>query len=356
MTYPSDPLVDAEPAPPAEPDELLRVEHLTAGFPAGGRLVRAVQDVSFTLTTGETLAIVGESGSGKSATALSLLRLLRWPGRVLGGQVRFRGRDLLSLTERELRVVRGAEIGFVFQEPMSALSPVVTAGDHIAETLVVHGRAGWREARRRAVRLLEMVQVPDAERRARDYPHQLSGGLRQRVMIAAALACRPALLVADEPTAALDVTIQAAILDLLRQLRDDLGMALLLITHDVGVAAEMADRVAVMYAGSLVEQGDVRTIFAGPRHPYTQGLLACALNGPAAPAPGPSAGARLRAIEGTVPRLDELPDGCAFGPRCPVRLDVCATAPPPHAIVPHEEASGTPPHEVRCHRHASTGS
>jgi peptide/nickel transport system ATP-binding protein len=352
MTNPSDPLSAAE---PAEPDALLRVEHLTAGFPAGGRLVRAVQDVSFTLTTGQTLAIVGESGSGKSATALSLLRLLRWPGRVLGGEVRFRGRDLLSLTERELRAVRGAEIGFVFQEPMSALSPVVTAGDHIAETLVVHGRAGWREARRRAVQLLEMVQVPDADRRARDYPHQLSGGLRQRVMIAAALACRPALLIADEPTAALDVTIQAAILDLLRQLRDDLGMALLLITHDVGVAAEMADRVAVMYAGSLVEQGDVRTIFAAPRHPYTQGLLACALNG-TAPAPGTSAGARLRAIEGTVPRLDELPDGCAFGPRCPVRLDVCATAPPPHAIVPHEEEPGAPPHEVRCHLHAATGS
>jgi peptide/nickel transport system ATP-binding protein len=353
MTYPADSPRAAE---PARPDELLRVEHLTAGFPSGGRLVRAVQDVTFSLTTGQTLAIVGESGSGKSAAALSLLRLLRWPGRVLGGEVRFRGRDLLSLTERELCGVRGAEIGFVFQEPMSALSPVVTAGDQIAETLVVHGRAGWREARRRAVRLLEMVQVPDAERRSRDYPHQLSGGLRQRVMLAAALACRPALLIADEPTAALDVTIQAAILDLLRQLREDLGMALLLITHDVGVAAEMADRVAVMYAGSLVEQGDVRTIFAAPRHPYTQGLLACALNGTAAPAPGPSAGARLRAIEGAVPRLDELPGGCAFEPRCPVRLDVCATAPPPRTILPHEDVPGAPPHEVRCHLHAATGS
>ena len=338
---PADPPPAREPREP-EPGELLHVERLSAGFPAGSRLIRAVNDVSFSLRKGETLVLVGESGSGKSATVLSMLRLLRWPGRVLGGEVRFRGRDLLALPEKDLRAVRGAEIGFVFQEPMSALSPVVAVGDQVAETLVVHGRAGWREARRRAVRLLEMVRVPDAARRARDYPHQLSGGLRQRVMIAAALACHPALLVADEPTTALDATIQADILDLLRELRRDFGMALLLITHDFGIAAEMADRVAVMYAGSLVEQARVRSIFSAPRHPYTQALLACGPTG---------GGSRLRAIDGAVPRLDDLPEGCPFGPRCSARLDVCAVTPPALSIVADESVEAAP-HEVRCHLHA----
>jgi peptide/nickel transport system ATP-binding protein len=349
MTHSGNP---ADRHPPPEPDdhatgtpELLRVEHLSAGFPAdGGRLIRAVNDVSFSLAAGETLALVGESGSGKSATALSLLRLLRWPGRVLAGTVRFRGRDLLALSDREMRAVRGAEMGLVFQEPMSALSPVVPVGDQIAEALVVHGRAGWADARRRAVRLLEMVRVPDAARRARDYPHQLSGGLRQRAMIATALACHPALLIADEPTTALDVTIQAEILDLLRELRDELQMALLLITHDFGVAAGTADRVAVMYAGSLVEQADVRTIFRAPRHPYTQALLACVPAG---------SGSRLRAIDGAVPRLDSVTDGCAFAPRCTVRLDLCDATPPQRTVVDEEHGPpGGSTHEVRCHLQA----
>jgi oligopeptide/dipeptide ABC transporter ATP-binding protein len=345
MTQPGDTAdpITRWPAREPDPGELLRVERLSVGFPVGGRLIRAVNDVSFSLRGGETLVLVGESGSGKSATVLSMLRLLRPPGRVLGGEVRFRGRDLLALPEQAMRAVRGAEIGFVFQEPMSALSPVVAVGDQIAEALVVHGRAGWREARRRAVRLLEMVRVPDAARRARDYPHQLSGGLRQRVMIATALACHPPLLVADEPTTALDATIQADILDLLRELRRDLGMALLLITHDFGIAAGMADRVAVMYAGSLVEQAGVRAIFSAPRHPYTQALLACVPR---------DDGSRLRAIDGIVPRLDELPGGCAFEPRCSARLHVCAVTAPALSIVAGERVDEAAPHEVRCHLHA----
>ena len=345
MTQPgdtADPL-PRQPARKADPPELLRVERLSAAFPVGGRLIHAVNDVSFSVREGETLVLVGESGSGKSATVLSMLRLLRPPGRVLGGEVRFRGRDLLALPEEEMREVRGAGIGFVFQEPMSALNPVVPVGDQVAEALVVHGRAGWREARRRAVRLLEMVGVPDAARRARDYPHHLSGGLRQRVLIASALACQPPLLVADEPTTALDATIQADILDLLRELRRDLGMALLLITHDFGIAAEMADRVAVMYAGALVEQAGVRAIFSAPRHPYTQALLACVPRGD---------GSRLRAIDGVVPRLDELPAGCPFGPRCSARLPVCAVTPPALSTVSGERVDDGGPHEVRCHLHA----
>ena len=252
---------------------LLDVQHLTVVF-EGPSPVTAVSDVSFQIAPGETLGLVGESGSGKSVTAFSILRLLQPPGRITGGRIMFEGRDLLAMPEREMRQVRGARISLIFQEPMTALNPVMRVGDQIAEALTVHGKADATQARERAVALLNAVHIPDAGRRVRDYPHQLSGGMRQRVMIAIALACHPALLIADEPTTALDVTIQAQVLDLLRELRAQYNLALLLITHDFGVIAEMADRVAVMYKGRLVEEGPVRQILREPRHEYTQALLA----------------------------------------------------------------------------------
>jgi ABC-type dipeptide/oligopeptide/nickel transport system ATPase component len=254
-------------------DPLLDVQNLTVTFAGPRSSMTAVDDVSFQIAPGETLGVVGESGSGKSVTAFSILRLLQPPGRVTGGRILFEGRDLLTLTEREMREVRGARISLIFQEPMTALNPVMRVGDQIAEALTVHG-TGAADARNRAVELLEGVRIPDAARRARDYPHQLSGGMRQRVMIAIALACRPPLIIADEPTTALDVTIQAQVLDLLRELKSRLNLALLLITHDFGVIAEMADRVAVMYKGKVVEEGPVRQILRAPEHPYTRGLLA----------------------------------------------------------------------------------
>jgi peptide/nickel transport system ATP-binding protein len=319
---------------------LLRVEGLTAGFDVGGRLLAAVQDVGFTISPGETLGLVGESGSGKTVTALSIVRLLHPPGRIVSGRVVFQDRELLSLDEGGMRAVRGAGIGFVFQEPAAALSPVFPVGDQIAEAIVVHGQAGWAEARRRAVGLLDAVRVPDAASRARDYPHQLSGGLRQRVMIAVALACRPPLVIADEPTTAVDVTIQAEILELLRDLRDRHGLALLLITHDLGVVAQSADTVAVMYAGRVVEHGHTRDVLAAPKHPYTQGLLA------SVPGSSRSVGGRLRAIEGVVPSLGQLPAGCAFEPRCPFRIDRCRAEQPD---VSHTTPAGQRAHVVRCH-------
>ena len=252
---------------------LLDVQHLTVVFD-GSPAVTAVDDVSFQIAPGETLGLVGESGSGKSVTAFSILRLLQPPGRVSGGQVFFEGRDLLALPEREMRAVRGARISLIFQEPMTALNPVMRVGDQIAEALLVHGKATTAEGRARAVDLLNAVRIPDAAQRVRDYPHQLSGGMRQRVMIAIALACQPPLIIADEPTTALDVTIQAQVLELLRDLKAQFNLALLLITHDFGVVAEMADRVAVMYKGRLVEQGPVRQILREPAHEYTRNLLA----------------------------------------------------------------------------------
>jgi peptide/nickel transport system ATP-binding protein len=309
---------------------LLSVEHLTTAFPVEGRWVPAVHDVSFSLDAGETLALVGESGCGKSLTALSILRLVDPPGRIVSGTVRFEGRDLLPLAEREMRAVRGASIGLVLQEPMSALNPVFTVGSQIVEALEVHGIARGREARTRAIELLEAVRVPDPAQRADEYPHQLSGGLRQRALIAAALACRPKLLIADEPTTALDVTIQAEILDLLRDLRRELDLALLLITHDLGVVAQQADRVIVMYAGRIVEQASVRALFKETRHPYTRGLLRSL--------PGHAAGTRLQAIDGTIPRLGAIADGCAFAPRCAERFEPCSTLP----------ALAGDGHRVRC--------
>jgi peptide/nickel transport system ATP-binding protein len=250
---------------------LLDVEHLTVDFGAGNRVV---DDVSFTMAAGETLGLVGESGSGKSVTAFSILRLLQPPGQVTAGRILFDGQDLLALSEREMRAIRGARISLIFQEPMTALNPVMRVGDQIAEALTAHGVASRTDARARAVELLEAVKIADPARRARDYPHQLSGGMRQRVMIAIALACRPPLVIADEPTTALDVTIQAQMLELIRQLQKQFGLALLLITHDFGVVAEMADRVAVMRTGRIVEHGPVRQILRAPVHEYTRQLLA----------------------------------------------------------------------------------
>ena len=314
---------------------LLVVEHLTAGFGTADRFVAAVRDVSFSIAQGETLGLVGESGSGKSVTALSIMRLLRPPGRIASGAVLYRGTDLLGLPESDMRKVRGAGIGFIFQEPMSALNPVFTVGDQIAEAIVIHQRVTWRAARDRAVELLQAVRLPDAARRARDYPHQLSGGMRQRVMIAIALACQPPLVIADEPTTALDVTIQAEILDLLRELRARFGLSLLLITHDLGVIAEMADTVAVMYAGAIVERALVRELFRSPSHPYTRGLLASI--------PGASTDTtRLHAIEGTVPAAGRLPKGCAFEPRCADRLEICRHEDPGARNVGDQ-------HSVCCH-------
>jgi peptide/nickel transport system ATP-binding protein len=261
---------------------LLDVRHLTVVFD-GSPAVTAVDDVSFQIAAGETLGLVGESGSGKSVTAFSILRLLQPPGRVSGGQVLFEGRDLLALPEREMRAVRGARISLIFQEPMTALNPVMRVGDQIAEALLVHGQASKSEARSRAVDLLTAVRIPEPAQRVRDYPHQLSGGMRQRVMIAIALACRPPLVIADEPTTALDVTIQAQVLELLRDLKAQFNLAVLLITHDFGVIAEMADRVAVMYKGKLVEQGPVRQILREPAHEYTRNLLAAVPGMPGRP-------------------------------------------------------------------------
>jgi oligopeptide/dipeptide ABC transporter ATP-binding protein len=327
-------------------DPLLCVEQLTAGFDAGGRLLPAVQDVSFTISQGQTFGIVGESGCGKTATALSIVRLLRPPGRIVSGRVLFEGRDLLSLDDEEMRSVRGAGIGFIFQEPGATLSPVYTIGDQIAEAMVVHGQAGWREARRRAVDLLDAARVPDPAVRAREYPHELSGGLRQRVMIAVALACGPRLVIADEPTTALDVTIQAEILELLRDLRDRRGLALLLITHDFGVVAQEADTVAVMYAGRIVEHGRTLDVLRAARHPYTQGLLACIPGGV------PGTGGRLRAIEGMVPSIGHLPRGCSFESRCPVRMERCRSELPVSASV---SGPGEAPHSVHCHLYEACG-
>jgi ABC-type dipeptide/oligopeptide/nickel transport system ATPase component len=272
---------------------LLTVDRLTVVFETGASPVVAVDEVSFAINAGETLGLVGESGSGKSVTALAILRLVQPPGRITNGRVLFQGRDLLTLSERDMREVRGAGISLIFQEPMTALNPVMTVGAQIAEALTVHGKATRQDARARAVELMDAVRIPDPSRRVHDYPHQLSGGMRQRVMIAIALACHPPLVIADEPTTALDVTIQAQVLELMRDLKARFNLALLLITHDFGVIAEMADRVAVMYKGRLVEEGPVRQILRHPQHEYTRSLLAAVPGMPSTRAtpslrPGPS--------------------------------------------------------------------
>jgi peptide/nickel transport system ATP-binding protein len=312
---------------------MLDVRDLTTVFDLPSGPAVAVDRVSFSIAPGETLGLVGESGSGKSATALSIMRLVQPPGRIAGGQMLFKGRDLLTLSEREMREVRGAGISLIFQEPMTALNPVFTIGDQLAEALLVHGRTTRKAARTHAIELLEAVRVPAAASRVDDYPHQLSGGLRQRVLIAMAIACKPALVIADEATTALDVTIQAEILDLLREMQKTLNLSILLITHNFGVIAELADRVAVMYAGRIVEQGPVRTIVRDPKHPYTRGLLASMPRG--------ERGSRLRTIDGTVPLLGSFPPGCAFHPRCPDRFEPCDARPPAETAV-------GPDHTTRC--------
>jgi oligopeptide/dipeptide ABC transporter ATP-binding protein len=322
---------------------LLDVRSLTTEFVSERdgvrRAVRVVDGVSFEIGRGEILALAGESGSGKSVTALSILRMVPPPGRISAGSIRLEGRELLTLDERELRHVRGMRIGFVFQEPMTALNPVFSVGDQIAEALQVHGLAKGAAARARAVELLDAVRIPEPARRARDFPHQLSGGMRQRVLIAAAIACRPRLVVADEPTTALDATVQADILDLLVAMRQESGLSLLLITHDLGIVARVADRVAVMYAGRVVETGPARGVLAEPGHPYTRGLLASL--------PGSIPGTRLEAIPGVVPDLATLPPGCAFAPRCPARFGACDASRPDAFTV-------SPGRSARCFLHGGT--
>ena len=315
---------------------LLAVEHLRTVFPGrGGRDAAAVDDVSFTIARGETLGLVGESGSGKSMTALSIVGLVSRPGRVAAGSIRFDGQELVGLDDRAMSRIRGRRIGFIFQEPMVALDPVYTIGQQIEETLAIHGLARGSAARRQTIELLDAVRIPDPERRAREYPHQLSGGLRQRAMIAVALSARPDLVIADEPTTALDVTVQAEILELLADMRRTFQLSLLLITHDLGVVATMADRVAVMYAGQVVEIGATRDVLGRPGHPYTQALLASI--------PGATSGARLRTIAGVVPPLDDRPLGCRFAPRCPDRFAPCGRDP--------EDANLGHGHSARCFLH-----
>lgn len=331
------PAADTAPTAAGE-TPLVVVDRLTTGFDVGGRFVPAVDDLTFEIARGETLGLVGESGSGKSLTALSILRLVEPPGRIAGGRVLFGGRDLLALPEHEIRRVRGAQIALIFQEPMTALNPVFTIGDQIAETLVVHGLASWSEARRRAVDLLADVRLPDPEQRARDFPHQLSGGMRQRALIATALACRPALVIADEPTTALDVTIQAQIVELVKRLRDKIGMAIIWITHDLGVISGLADTIQVMYAGYIVERGPVSEIFRDTRHPYTLGLRQSLPR-------IDRRGERLIPIEGAPPDMRKKPVGCPFVPRCPYKIDICSVEMPP--LIPVE--GGASEHIAACH-------
>ena len=304
---------------------LLRVEGLRTQFRTRDGIVRAVDGVSFDVHPGETLAIVGESGCGKSVTAMSILRLLPMPpARIVAGSITFDGRDLLGLSEDEMRNVRGNLISMIFQEPMTSLNPVLTIGDQVAEALMLHRGLDRKAATARAIDMLNKVQIPEAARRVRQYPHQLSGGMRQRVMIAMALACGPRLLIADEPTTALDVTIQAQILELMRNLGRETGASIILITHDLGVVAEMAQRVVVMYAGRKVEQASVESLFAHPRHPYTAGLLGSMPHlGGSLKEPADAPPKRLVEIPGMVPSLKEDTPGCLFAPRCPRASERC---------------------------------
>jgi oligopeptide/dipeptide ABC transporter ATP-binding protein len=320
---------------PAE--ALLQVKNLRTSFFTADGVVHAVDNVSFNVRKGEALALVGESGCGKSVTAMSIMRLVAPPGKITGGEVRFKGRNLADLSEKDMRHVRGNDIAMVFQEPMTSLNPVFKIGDQVAEAIRVHRKVSKKEARRQAGDMLELVSIPDPIKRLDDYPHQLSGGMRQRVMIAMALSCDPELLIADEPTSALDVTIQAQIMELLASLQKRLGLAILLITHDLGVVAEFCERIIVMYTGRIVEEAPVRDLFANPAHPYTRGLLKSL----------PSvAGAekRLPTIKGMVPPLTALPPGCKFNPRCPDVMPICLGNEPARMIV----SEG---HDARCYLH-----
>src|SRR5277367_1411871 len=319
---------------------LLEVENLQTHFRTPDGINRAVDGVSFHVDEGETLAIVGESGCGKSVTAMSLMRLIPEPPGKIAGSVRFRGEDLLKLSDREMRAIRGNDISMIFQEPMTSLNPVLTVGRQIGETLRLHQGLDKEAAEARAVELLTLVGIPEPARRVREYPHQMSGGMRQRVMNAISLACNPQLLIADEPTTALDVTIQAQILDLMRDLKNRLGSAIMLITHDLGVVAEMCERVVVMYAGRKVEEAPVEEIFARPLHPYTRGLLG------SVPKLGSSlvegGRTRLAEIPGLVPSLRQKIIGCPFAGRCPIATELCSR------VAPAIETKA-PGHLVACH-------
>ena len=330
------------PEPGLKPDEtVLEIENLKTHFFTAGGVVRAVDGVSYAVCSGETLGVVGESGCGKSVTALSVLRLVASPpGRIVDGAIRFAGWNLLDLTEREMEAIRGNDISMIFQEPMTSLNPLMTVGRQISEAIALHQGLSRHEAFVQAVEMLRRVHIPEAERRVHAYPHQLSGGMRQRVMIAMALSCGPRVLIADEPTTALDVTIQAQILDLMRELQDRLGTAIILITHDLGVVAENADRVVVMYAGRKVEEASAKALFESPGHPYTLGLLGSIPNLEVA-AQTNTRRVRLREIKGMVPSLSDLPKGCTFAPRCGFATDECNAQYPP--LVQHR-----PGHWVSC--------
>ena len=319
-------------------ERLLEVKDLRTSFHTRDGVVKAVDGIDFHVDRGEVMGLVGESGCGKSVTSLSIMRLIAAPGRIDGGEITFDGRNLLTLRADEMRAIRGDRISMIFQQPTSSLNPVWQVGAQIAEVLELHRNMKRTAAKARAAELLRMVGIPDPERRLRSYPHEMSGGMAQRVMIAMALACEPELLIADEPTTALDVTIQAQILDLMRNLRDETGTAIILITHDLGVVAEMCDRVAVMYAGEIVEQADVATLFRQPLHPYTAGLIA------SIPVVG-EVREELSVIPGNVPNLIDLPKGCRFAPRCGARVDFDVTL----AQDVHPEIRPTAPaHDVRC--------
>ena len=301
---------------------LLELSHLSTSFFTDKGEVRAVEDVSFSIQSGQTLALVGESGCGKSVTAFSIMRLVDKPGRIVGGKIIFKEQNLLDLSESEMRKIRGKSIGMIFQEPMTSLNPVFKIGDQIGEALQIHTNLSTSEIRQEVLRLLEKVRIPSPERRIDQYPHEMSGGMKQRVMIAMALACKPDLLIADEPTTALDVTIQAQILDLLKDLQEEMGMAILLITHNLGVVAQFSHEIIVMYASKIAERANVQQLFKNPSHPYTQALLN------SLPRPG-ERGKRLESIQGTVPSPLQYPQGCHFSTRCLEILEHCAEQPPP---------------------------
>ncbi|MBI3951289.1 MAG: ABC transporter ATP-binding protein [Acidobacteria bacterium] len=319
-------------------EALLDVRDLRTYFFTRRGVVNAVDGVSFTIEPGRTLGLVGESGCGKSVTGLSILRLISPPGQIIGGEILFTGTDLLKLDKEAMRRHRGKKIAMIFQDPMTSLNPVYTVGYQIAEAILVHNDVSKREAWNRAIELMRAVAIPDAERRAKSYPHELSGGMRQRVMIAMAISCNPELLIADEPTTALDVTIQAQILELLAKLREELSLSMLLITHDLGVVAETTDHIAVMYAGKVVEIASTREIFKNPQHPYTIGLLRCA---PSLTSVDGAKRRRLETIEGVVPSLVNLPPGCPFSSRCPEVQPACR-----EGEIMFTEVS--PGHLVRC--------
>ena len=327
--------------PPASPDTILEVRNLQTHFRSEAGPIKAVDGVSFSVNKGETLAVVGESGSGKSVTSLSIMRLIPpRAGGIAGGQILFEGRDIAAISEREMRAIRGNKISMVFQEPMTSLTPVHTVGRQIAEAILVHQNVSVSASRERAIEMLDLVGIPEPRSRARAFPHQLSGGMRQRVMIAIALACRPTLLIADEPTTGLDVTVQAQILDLMRRLQKELGMSILFITHDLGVVAEIADRVVVMYGGRAVEEAPVRDIFHRPKMPYTHGLL----NSIPRVDRSLDHQVELVPIPGNVPSPHALPQGCTFHPRCAFSRDPICTQAPPELV---DTGNG---HMVRCAR------